>query len=97
MLDYRFAFPQDVPLGSDCALSVSSTINSPGVKGPWVPPNVVQLNSLFITDSPAGRAGTETAIGNAIAGGILANYVTLYPNPFGLGNWQYPVWAAQDL
>ena len=90
-LDYRFVFPQTVPINADVTLSVSPTLGAPTVLGPWVPPNVYELNTFYVTDSPAGRAAAQAAIADAAAGGVLVNNIVVYPGSYGLGNGQQPV------
>ncbi|MDE2425789.1 MAG: hypothetical protein KGO96_07765 [Elusimicrobia bacterium] len=88
LLDYSFIFPNTVPSGADCSLSISSLLsNAPRIKGPFVPSDPVGSWSFYLTDSPSGRSYCQELILDSIAAGMNPNISITYPNAYGLGHW----------
>ena len=83
LISPNFVFPIDV-------LSGSSVIYQGVSSATFVPTNPTLLSSTYLTDVPAGLAAAQDAIYGINAGGLGIIFNILYPNGFGLGNWQYP-------
>ena len=67
-----------------------STVTVLTGKGSYNPPNSIDFGSLWLTDSPSGRAAAQTGVQNSSAAGVNVNITVVYPGDFGLGNQGYP-------
>lgn len=90
-LDYSFKFPQSATAGSVVILLLS--------KGPFIPTSAQAfgVNSLYLTDSPAGRIAAQNALNNSVAAGLDVNITVVYPGDRGLGAAGYPTTGTGKL
>jgi len=90
LFNATYAFPSDIANGSTVIYSGTQT-------GAFIPSNPPVLNTLYLTDSPAGRAATEDAILQYGAAGFLKELYIVWPNIFGVGNWNAPFYLNQPV
>lgn len=88
LFNATYIFPADVANGSTVIYSGTQT-------GAFVPSNPPALSTLYLTDSPAGRAAAEDAILSNGAAGFLKEIYIKWPVIFGVGNWAYPFELSQ--
>lgn len=77
-LDYSFVFPADIAPGA--------TVNLLANRGAYTPDAPEEMGSFYLTDSPAGRLGAQTAIDSIVGAGLTVNTQVIYPGDRGLGN-----------
>lgn len=82
LVDFGQVFTQTIPSGSTVTLLAG--------RGPFIPAKDVPVGQFWLTDSPAGRAGAENAIGEVEAAGVTVEISVTYPGDRGLGAEGYP-------
>lgn len=58
--------------------------------GPFQPSVLGTDYPFFVTDNIVGRIYAQELLRSIVAAGITINFTIIYPNPIGLGHWEFP-------